>query len=246
MTKTEFPGYGTEQLPPLGILSTDTHFPRPAGDIINPYSFRYPYIVEVVPNATGPNVVTPDKFSDETIQTYKDAAQRLIDQGVIGIVTTCGFMSQIQDRLDLPLPLASSSLLQVPLLLNTLGKNSHIGILTFDGTVLGKTHFDGAGISPEMQKRILVQGEEPGGPLHTMIDGTTPYSHEDIENGLVSMAKKVVARDPKIVAILFECTQMPPFGRAVQRATGLPVYDVLTLCDWFYSGLVCRKIPDQD
>jgi hypothetical protein len=34
---------------------------------------------------------------------------------------------------------------------------------------------------------------------------------------------------PEIGLWLFECANMPPYAAAVTRATGLPVYDALTL-----------------
>lgn len=35
---------------------------------------------------------------------------------------------------------------------------------------------------------------------------------------------------------MFECTELPPYSDAVRHATGLPVYDAVTNCDFFVDG----------
>ena len=34
-----------------------------------------------------------------------------------------------------------------------------------------------------------------------------------------------------------ECTELPPYSDAVRAATGLPVYDAITACNFFMSGV---------
>ena len=38
-------------------------------------------------------------------------------------------------------------------------------------------------------------------------------------------------------AILLECSNMPPYAYAVQRATGLPVFDCTTLSNYMVAGI---------
>lgn len=35
-------------------------------------------------------------------------------------------------------------------------------------------------------------------------------------------------------------------GICQNRSKDLPVYDILTMADWFYSGLCCKVIPPED
>jgi hypothetical protein len=53
----------------------------------------------------------------------------------------------------------------------------------------------------------------------------------------VAAARDLVARHPGIDTIVFECTNLPPYKKAVQDATGLPVFDVLDLLKGFYARL---------
>ena len=50
----------------------------------------------------------------------------------------------------------------------------------------------------------------------------------------------LLSGNPGIGAIVFECTDLPPFSEEVSREFGLPVYDIITLGRWFYSGLIQR------
>ena len=79
----------------------------------------------------------------------------------------------------------------------------------------------------------------------TLRDGI-PYVLDELTQELVQTAKELVGHHDQIGAIVLECTQFPPFAEAIQRATGLPVYDVFTLGSWFYSGLVRKPFPAMD
>jgi hypothetical protein len=37
---------------------------------------------------------------------------------------------------------------------------------------------------------------------------------------------------------------MPPYSQAVQQATGLPVYDFLTMIDYVYTAIVKKHFAD--
>ncbi|MEO6749516.1 MAG: aspartate/glutamate racemase family protein, partial [Casimicrobiaceae bacterium] len=57
----------------------------------------------------------------------------------------------------------------------------------------------------------------------------------------VQAARDLVAENPDVGAIVLECTNMPPYAAAVQRATGLPVYDIYSMINWFHAGLRPRR-----
>lgn len=55
---------------------------------------------------------------------------------------------------------------------------------------------------------------------------------------MVTAAKALVAANPGLKAIVLECTNMPPFAHAVAKATGLRVWDIITLGKWLYNAAV--------
>ena len=44
--------------------------------------------------------------------------------------------------------------------------------------------------------------------------------------GIVKLASEAVAKNPKIRAILLECTELPPYADSLRRALKMPVLDV--------------------
>lgn len=53
---------------------------------------------------------------------------------------------------------------------------------------------------------------------------------------VIRASEALVQNHPQIQAIVFECTNMPPFTKLVENATGRKVWDVLTLGKWLYNG----------
>ena len=99
----------------IGILMLDTRFPRLPGDIGNATTFSYPVMYKIVEQATVDRVV---KAADAgLIEPFVRAGMELIQNGARAIVTSCGFMAIFQKELAqaLPVPVFTSSLLQVPL-----------------------------------------------------------------------------------------------------------------------------------
>lgn len=146
----------------------------------------------------------------------------------------------------LPIPIATSSLLQVPSLLSLLPSSKKIGILTFDGTKLGTTHLEQLGISATLWSRIITAGPPTGGYLQRLVKKDAPYDREQIQAELNDAARAMQRAESTLGAIVLECTQMPPFAQGVQEAvgSGVAVYDVYSMGMWFYSGLA-KRLPTQ-
>lgn len=66
----------------------------------------------------------------------------------------------------------------------------------------------------------------------------TSDDYDGMEREMVAAAKRLQATNPALKAIVLECTNMPPFANAVAAATGLAVWDIITLGKWLYDGAV--------
>jgi len=55
------------------------------------------------------------------------------------------------------------------------------------------------------------------------------------------VTQRLVQENEDIKAILFECTDLPPYAAAVQEVVGLPVFDFSTLVNYVFSALVRRR-----
>lgn len=135
----------------------------------------------------------------------------------------------------LPIPIATSSLIQIPAVRALLPAGKTVGVITFDEARLGPLHLEKLGIADAAS--IPVVGPPADGHLKRLVRDGGPYSQSGIEEEMVACARRLVEDHAGVGAIVLECVQMPPFAAAVQKAVGLPTYDVFTLGCWFYSGL---------
>jgi Asp/Glu/hydantoin racemase len=59
----------------------------------------------------------------------------------------------------------------------------------------------------------------------------------------VRVARRLAAEHPDLGAIVLECTNMPPYAADIQRATGVPVFDVISLVRLVHAALVAGMPP---
>ena len=57
-----------------------------------------------------------------------------------------------------------------------------------------------------------------------------------VEKDLITEIKWFLIFNQDIVAILSECTELPPYSDALRNSTGLPVFDAITCADFFMSS----------
>jgi hypothetical protein len=110
--------------------------------------------------------------------------------------------------------------------------------LTYNGKKLGKHHFEQLGVDVS---QIRIRGMPANGHLRAVIQEGAKYNAASMGDEIVGEAVALFKEYDNIGAIILECTQMPPYADAVQKALGIPVYDVYTLGLWFYSGLSRRS-----
>jgi hypothetical protein len=219
---------------PLGVLMLDTRFRRFVGDIGNPESYEEPVLFEVVRGATVDKVV-PAK-APPLIEDFVAAGERLVARGADTLTTGCGFLvlNQAELAARLSVPVATSALLLIPSLLKLLPAGKRLGVLTFSARDLTPAHFAAAGAPPDTP----VEGVAQDGVFQKAIyERPCDDSVAAREAEVVAAAQRLIARHPDIGAILFECTNFPPHRAAVEKAIGLPVYDVFTLIGMLRSAV---------
>ncbi|KAL4934924.1 hypothetical protein BDV06DRAFT_229298 [Aspergillus oleicola] len=232
-----------QTLPPLGFLAVECFFYRPSGDAFNENTWAFPITRELAYGSQENVLVSKDDYDEAFIDAFVQAGKRLAERGAVGIITSCGFLAQAQPALAsrLPIPIATSSLLQIPAILCFLPPTQSIGIITYNATKLGPLHFSRLGIPPSSVERCHIAGAPSSGSLQGLVRGQIEYNHDNIEKEMIEAARGLVEKHPEIGAIVLECTQMPVYAEAIQRETNVPVYDVFTMASWFYSGLVRRR-----
>ena len=217
----------------VGMLLLETRFPRIPGDGGNAGTWPFPMLYRVVGGATPDRVV---RDRDGVVDAFATAARELVAIGADGITTNCGFLVLHQDRLarECGVPVAASSLLQVPWVERLLPPERRVGVLTVEASSLTPRHLECAGARPDTP----VEGTEGGAELTRVLLGDEPeLDVERARKDVVAAALRLVERHRDLGAIVLECTNMPPYAADVSRATGLPVYDFHSFVCWFRAGL---------
>ena len=121
---------------PLGILMLEARFPRIAGDMGNGTTWPFPVLYRVVSGASPEKVVL--KGAAGLLPDFIDAAKDLVRLGAEAITTNCGFLSLFQKEIAaaVGVPVATSSLMQVPWVQATLPPGKRVGLVTVSGSTL--------------------------------------------------------------------------------------------------------------
>ncbi len=202
----------------------DTSFARPLGDAGNAASWPFPVLIERVPGAFAEPVVT-GQFADA--RPFIEAGRRLVDRGALALTTTCGFLVRHQQQLqnEFTVPVLTSTLTQFARLQTELG-GPRVAILTIDAFALDASVRAVAGIPDDAPVFALPRDSHF---VSAILGGTVALDVDQAETEWVNLALSCQRDHPDIGLWLFECANMPPYAAAVIRATGLPVYDALTL-----------------
>lgn len=217
----------------LGIIMLDTRFERFPGDIGNARSFSFPVQYAVVSGISLGADLRPD---EATLGKFFAAIDQLVALGVDGISTSCGFLAILQPHLAAhsPVPVASSSLMQVPMLQCMLPAGKKVGVLTAKKPSLTAAHFEGVGASFDFPIGGMPLDGEFRRNLQTGNPSIDPATHE---REVLQAADELLREHSNIGALVLECTNLSPFSSAIERTFGLPVYDIITLLNWFHGGL---------
>jgi hypothetical protein len=225
----------------IGIMILDTGFQRVPGDIGYAPTFGFPVQYAVVRGATPDRIVRPK--ADGMLELFKTAADDLIALGVDGITTSCGFLACLHQELTAhcSVPIATSSLLQIPLVQSLLPKGKRVGVLTADKAALTDDHFRCVGVAPDLP----VVGMPPNGVFRYNNRTGQPVVDRDAQEiEVLDMAQELLTQNDNVGAIVLECTNLPPYSAAIERRFGVPVYDIINLVEWFHAGLRPRRYTD--
>ncbi len=220
---------------PLGILMLEARFPRIPGDMGNATTWPFPVLYRVVRGASPDRVVL--QGAKGLLPDFIEAAQELVQLGAEAITTNCGFLSLFQAEIAaaVKVPVATSSLMQVPWVQATLPPGRRVGLLTVSGSTLTPAHLTAAGVPLDIP-RI---GTETGREFFRVIirEDKPDLDIAAAEQDILDAGRELVARHPEIGAIVLECTNMPPYAAALRDALQLPVYDIYAMITWFHAGL---------
>jgi len=213
----------------------DTRFPRIEGDIGNAASFGFPVIFRKMEGIGSADAVTTHPDRPRVLAALRANAAALAAEGAVGLGTSCGFLALYQDDLAAvsPVPVATSALLLIKGL-----KDKKVGVITASAKNLTAAHFEAVGAPADTPFVGLPEDSSFAG---TFLRNGLTLDRAAVEREVVAAGRALVARHPEIEVVVLECTNLPPYKKALESALGLPVYDVLDLLEGFYAGLTARR-----
>ncbi|MCE8516686.1 aspartate/glutamate racemase family protein [Ruegeria pomeroyi] len=226
----------------VGILMLETRFPRIPGDMGNALTWPFPVQYRVVRGASPDKVVRGDPRV--LLDAFVEAGRDLVATGADGITTNCGFLALVQDELRaaLDVPVATSSLMQVPMVQALLPPGRKAVILTISKATLSPAHLAAAGVPADTP----VFGTDGGRAFTRDILGDVPQiDFAACRQDMLDTADQILALQPDAGAIVLECTNMVPYAADLRRRTGLPVYSIYSMVTWFQSGLMPRRFAQD-
>ena len=221
-------------------------------------TYDFPVRLKFIENWRAPEDKM-EKWAGWNLPEYIRCAKELEAEGVAAITTNCGLTGTIQEELAnaVNIPVFTSSLMQVPLVSRMLKKGQKVGILierSKSCTDQNNRLLRSCGIDESIPIAIAGIAESEYADLwNTQFPQLGPYFPEilnksagkyapkKVEEAIVAVAKKLVAENPDVGAIVLECTEMPLYAAAIREATGLLVFDSSTMVKYVYNAIVKKR-----
>ena len=225
----------------VGILQLTANIPMLPGDMGNPTTFDFPVLYELL-EEIDPFWVLAEKPHPVVMEKIIAACKRLTMQGVSTIIGNCGFFANYQPEvaksLDVGVQFFNGSLMQLPMLLTSVGADKKVGVLTASRKLLVPSPaLKYSGVSAEdIKNRVVIYGNEDGKEMQKITNETGRFNPKKLEKELVDLAKKMVKEHPDVGAIVLECTEFPPYAHAIQNAVRLNVWDFVTMTNFMHAG----------
>jgi Asp/Glu/hydantoin racemase len=224
----------------IGILILDAAYPCVPGNVGNASTFDFPVRYKEVRGASIERLL--NQRDPSLLEPFLEGARQLQDEGVKAITGACGFMALFQPQVAeaVEIPVFLSSLLQIPFIHRTLKKDQKIGVITANKSVLTPEHFANVGVGPEIPLALYGMEEQEEFYSSVLLEKGTLDS-DKVEAEVVGVAQQMIEEHPEVGAIVLECSDLPPYGFAVQQATGRPVFDFITMINYVHTAVVKRR-----
>jgi len=223
-----------------GILMTVSTIPRVPGDPGHAETFPFPVRYGVVRGFPFDDLVACRR---DHVDLVAQAAAELQEEGVGFIAADCGLFSIFQDEISnrLDVPFLGSPLSLIPLISTFLPDSKKIGLITGDTRILRDEHLQAAGAN---RNRLIVRGMEDCGEFQrVVIAREETLDVEAMRQGVLDAARGLSVEP--LGAVVLECTNLVTFRSDVQRLLGVPVFDMVSLIDFFADGYRLRTFSSR-
>jgi hypothetical protein len=218
---------------PVGILTINTAHPLLPGNVQHAQSFDAPVIYEQI---AVPDLHALMRGEPTLLDPIINAAQRLSVRGVRAVAGACGsfgyYQKAVADAMEIPVFL--SIMTQVPLLQQSLGPRKKLCILCAAESAINAQLFEQCSITNT--SNLVIREMKGHSEFDRILEGCNSIDPGKLGDEVVEVCGSAFREEPKIAAFLIQCSDLPPFGSQIQRATGLPVFDMTLLIRWLQSA----------
>ena len=218
----------------IGILTLDTVHPLVLGNIQNANSFDFPVVYRIVRGVSFQSLMTGNEAAWPPILNGILELEKL---GVDIVVGACGSFANYQLRATRAssIPVALSILLEVPYLLSLLPLDKKLCIVFASTSSFTQAVRDQCGIGDT--SRIVTVGAEEIPQFQSILRQETELDSDGLQQGIVELIGGTIAAHPDIAAILLQCSDLPPYRAAIQRASGCMVFDMQLMIEHLHATL---------
>ncbi len=214
------------------MLLLDSSYARPPGDAGHVLTWRFPVRTFVVRGVSAQSIATATP--EALLPVFAEGIHHLVEQGVVAVATTCGFLASLQAPLAAmcPVPLATSALLQIPSVERLLPPGRRVGVLASQNTL--ERALTALGLPVDIPVQAL---SDDSRFLSDLRQGASSIELARHRADVLDAAHALCQRHPDVGALVLECANFPPHSHALREATGLPVFDTVTLVNWLYASV---------
>ncbi|VDC22509.1 aspartate/glutamate racemase family protein [Pseudogemmobacter humi] len=221
----------------IGILILDAAYPCVPGNVGNATTWDFPVRYHEVRGASIDRLL--NQRDPALKEVFIEGALELQARGVKAITGACGFMALFQKEVAaaVGIPVLLSSLMQVPFMHAVAG--GAVGIITANASQLTPGHFAACNIGADIP--LVIAGMEGQQEFReSILEERGTLDSAKIEAEVTEVARAMVAANPEVRSILLECSDLPPYAHAVQKVTGRPVFDFVTMINHVRQSVARR------
>lgn len=218
---------------PIGIIAVDMGYPKLPGNVVNATTYSYPVLFKKVSFEIEQLFAGDPKLREMIV----NAAKELVADGVRAIVGACGYFAHFQKDVAaaVDVPVFMSSLCQLSMIKLGLREDQKILVMCASGDSFNQEFL--SKVNGRMEDCIIQDVGSMESFAGIRWDGRS-LDNGKLTDDLAALAAKVVAEHPEVGAILLECSDLPPYAYAIQAATGLPVFDFISMINWIEKSVV--------
>ncbi|XP_075261374.1 uncharacterized protein LOC142353064 isoform X2 [Convolutriloba macropyga] len=230
--------------PCLGVIRLDYDYPAAPGDIDCAETYGYDVFYKVVPGLTF-ELCQSGNLPDDVKERFVASMRWLVEEKDVSCITgDCGFMIYFQQMAQLeamkfgkPVTVVMSALVQLRAILMGISPEQGVIIMTANGDSLRQVQemFERQLCMDHLKPRLHLIGCETVPGFEAVARGEK-VDTQKVEPGMIELVKSCLEKYPNVGAILLECTELPPYANAIREASGLPVFDAITCCDFFLNA----------